>query len=228
MLKSKLKPTTVGIVIIHSIGLSYPFVKADTDNIPAPYSFSCDSASSQLEINECLSERTVSQKKKFQNQIQLYKNHWNPNALEAFMAFEKARNNFVNSHLQNEIDWPTDSSGRSAQISIEEESFYADEISLISRLEQGRFPTLSDNDLIKSDAQLNIIYKKIQNEYEESDPPTGVNKASIKKTQLAWLRYRDAWANFAHLQYPKIGVGTWKAYITDKRITMLNKLLFSD
>lgn len=181
----------------------------------------CGNAISQTSINICTAEQVDAGLEFLKKQIVQYKGHWSQESQKAFQDFEKARDQFVSAHLENETDWPTGTTGRAEAYNEEQLLLIKDESIFLARFEQGRFPEIQDSDYEKYDKQLNSLYKTIQYNYEESDPPTGVTRQSIKKTQLIWLRYRDAWANFAQIQYPKLSSLSWKAFVTKKRVAML-------
>jgi len=67
-------------------------------------------------------------------------------------------------------------------------------------------------DAIDSDNQSDCEFKSGQN--RRSCP----NQASLRKAELAWLRYREAWVNFGALVWPEIPADHWRAWLTEQRL----------
>lgn len=65
----------------------------------------------------------------------------------------------------------------------------------------GDFPRASGLEFAKADAKLNMLYQKIQDTHGSQGWGT-VTKDGIRKTQRAWLHYRDAWVDFAKIKFP--------------------------
>ncbi len=90
--------------------------------------------------------------------------------------------------------------------------------------ERGKFPQYSSAQFEEIDRELNQIYKRSMQTIE-SAMKSGVDSESIKKVQRLWIKYRDAWVNFAAKYYPQVSDESIKAWLTEKRIGMLTELL---
>ena len=88
--------------------------------------------------------------------------------------------------------------GYPAEVLSEQGKIYDNAVSAIVRFTGKRAPEASVERLDKADADLNNAYKAaLANPLECSmcsDPKTGVN--SLRDTQRAWIKYRDAWVLF--------------------------------
>jgi uncharacterized protein YecT (DUF1311 family) len=94
-------------------------------------------------------------------------------------------------------------------------------VSSLAEFESGNFPFNVENDFIKADRELNTIYKRIQGASESKEILPGTTKEDIKKAQRAWLKYRDAWVQFAKLKYPLVSSTSWKTWLTRDRVGQL-------
>jgi hypothetical protein len=70
-----------------------------------------------------------------------------------------------------------------------------------------------------ADRELNEAYR----EAISSKPLGTVTPDGIRKTQRAWLPYRDAWADFGRALHPGVPAFGWKAWITKERTQMLEE-----
>jgi uncharacterized protein YecT (DUF1311 family) len=188
----------------------------------------CMGAKDQSAINNCVGQRALWEVEENQRQFNVFARKWRTEVKAAFQAYEQAREQFIAGHLENELDWPLNTTGRHQAAFEEEARLRSDERAVIVAFETGQWPALSDQDFTTIDGRLNDLYKSIQNRLggeDLSDPPSGVTAAGIRKTQRVWLHYRDAWAKFAHLQYPQLSLIAWQAFVTQKRIDQLQALV---
>jgi len=86
------------------------------------------------------------------------------------------------------------------------------------------------SDFAKRDADLNKAYAEWMKNAIDSDNQSDCefkndqnrrncpNQASLRKAELAWLRYREAWVNFGALVWPRISADHWRAWLTAQRI----------
>jgi uncharacterized protein YecT (DUF1311 family) len=52
-----------------------------------------------------------------------------------------------------------------------------------------------------------------------------VTPNGVKLAQRAWLRYRDAWVKFGVVKYPAVSTDSWKTWLTQQRIPLLQPWL---
>lgn len=93
--------------------------------------------------------------------------------------------------------------------------------------EQGDL-TLSVASFSDSDAKLNRIYRVIMS-IDDSNGTSSLDslrlsKTSIRDSQRAWIRYRDAWLAFMKVQYPEVSGEKWAAALTKRRTEQLRPL----
>ncbi len=147
---------------------------------------------------------------------------WSEPDRKAFEKVRKAADDFFDLRSDAEVD--LSGTGRSAFEIEERRSLEDDFLSMIELLEGGNFPVFSDRQFEQqADRKLNAVYKKIE---KSSDFEYGtVTREGIKKTQRAWIVYRDAWVAFASAKYKRVAPESIKTHLTRKRTIMLTELL---
>lgn len=132
------------------------------------------------------------------------------NEQRAFAALQKASQDFFDKHIHEETGV---SNGEEEDIMYIVNSFNNN---------YSLHPVFTKEQYIALDRRLNEIYREIQ-----GSPALSIatlNKEGVKHTQRAWIRYRDAWVHFGQMKYPTISEDSWKAWLTEKRIKMLEEI----
>ena len=90
----------------------------------------------------------------------------------------------------------------------------------LAAFEKGQIPPAAQ--FATDDAELNRLYTARM--HPASPDPNSVQPDAIRKTQRAWLAYRDAWVGFAARRYPQMDTDALKALLTQWRIKQLQRL----
>jgi hypothetical protein len=144
--------------------------------------------------------------------------HWPIAERKAFAALEKAKNTFAASVADNEVDMSGTARGALSIAARETED--AQFLATLEKVISGNLPSASPSDLAETDNKLNALYSKIQKRKDTSDWGT-VTKEGIKKTERAWLIYRDAFLSFAKRNFPSLPPEGLKRVLMDDRIKSL-------
>jgi uncharacterized protein YecT (DUF1311 family) len=182
----------------------------------------CDDITSGLAQGVCTEHEARLADQKRTRSLGKLQEKWSAADRQAFVPLEKARDAFIQTRGDNELD-STGSAGASFIISDQQahhDAFQA----LLEQLEQGQGPSASAEDLKAADAALNKVYQDVQ-KYPQEDSWGSVNKAGIKKTQRAWLKYRDAWLAFAQVHSPSVSRDALAHELTKKRTAELQYFL---
>jgi lysozyme inhibitor LprI len=143
--------------------------------------------------------------------------HWNEREKKSFAALQQAAQAFFHSRVAGEINLqPT---FEVQEIAFLERGF----LSKLQKLQQGELPQFSRADFRKAEADLKETYAATQ-----TDPNRHWGTATaegVRNTQKLWLNYRDAWVRFGKTKYPHVKADSWRTWITQERIAMLNVLL---
>lgn len=95
---------------------------------------------------------------------------------------------------------------------------------LLQKVNRCETPLMTIKQYEEMDKQLNNIYKKLMAD-TSSFQYTTVTKEGIKKTEIAWIQYRDAWIQLARVKCPKISAESWQVLLIQDRIKLLNEIL---
>lgn len=141
---------------------------------------------------------------------------WAPAARDAFARLRAAADTFFRASLEGEIDL---SGTARAMLQIEEEERLEDDfLGFVEQLEAGTAPVATRGDYRAADKALNAAYGLVT----RADAEFGtVTVADIKKTERAWIRYRDQWVRFARTRYPAATPDTIKTWLTRQRTKQL-------
>ena len=179
----------------------------------------CDDAISGLMQGWCAKLQEDLHQLRRVKKLEALTQNWNSEERQAFLELESAANSFFESSSRNEVD--LSGTGRAA-FEIEAEAAHKDGfLGALERFERGQFPKYRAADLTKADAQMNDLYKRIQSAPEQPIDSTTVTPEGIKSVQRTWLRYREAWVEFGKLKYPVVLPETWRAWLTQERVKML-------
>jgi uncharacterized protein YecT (DUF1311 family) len=144
--------------------------------------------------------------------------HWPSAERKAFAALEKAKNTFAAAVADNEVDMSGTARGALSIAAREAED--GQFLATLEKVISGDLPSASPSDLAESDNKLNALYSKIQKRKDTSDWGT-VTKEGIKKTERAWLIYRDVFVDFAKRNFPSVAPESLKRVLTEDRIKSL-------
>jgi hypothetical protein len=177
----------------------------------------CDHSAGPHLYRSCaiLGDRFDSQERA--QRISAITSQWNLKEKQAFAPLQQAAEKFFKSRASTEINLePT--------FEIQEMAFMENGfVEKLEQLQKGELPNFSAADLRKAQADLGAEYATTQ-----KDPARRWGTATVqgvKNTQQLWLVYRDAWVKFGRTKYPKVSADSWKTWITQERVAMLNTLL---
>ncbi len=180
----------------------------------------CDDITSGYMAGICAAQKQKLTQIKKQTQFANLSTSWNDTEKKALSMLQTSAQTFFKTRASNEID--LSGTARSALQIEEQESLENEFLSSLKSLQNGHLPHYSSGQALKIDQQLNKVYNQIQN---DSDFSLGtVTPESIKKTQKEWLKYRDTWVDFGKIKYPQVDETSWKAWLSEKRLTMLQDL----
>jgi uncharacterized protein YecT (DUF1311 family) len=179
----------------------------------------CDDATSGLMQGWCAKlQEDLTQVRRLKKLESLTQN-WSSEERQAYMELQSVANAFFDCSSSNEVD--LSGTGRAA-FEIEVEASLKDGfLGALERFERGQLPKAKATDLAKADAKLNDLYNRIQSAPNQPIEFTTVTPEGIKSAQGAWLRYREAWVEFGKLKYPVVLPESWRAWLTQERVKML-------
>lgn len=183
----------------------------------------CDDVTSGFMGGHCAGHFDRIESVKRKSRLSAILARWSPAENKAFEKLKKAAEDFAEKRSDLEVD---KSGSNRGEVSIAEDRLQqVDFIESLEKLEKNQAPRYTEQQLQTEDAQLNRLYRKLRSEKPEESSGGYISFRGIQTTQKAWLRYRDAWVEFAKLKYPSYPAGSIGAWFTKKRNHMLRSLL---
>jgi uncharacterized protein YecT (DUF1311 family) len=144
-----------------------------------------------------------------------------PAQKSVFTDLRKSQEAYARAHAAGEID--TSGTARAMYQINEEDTLREDFIEALRVFESGKYPRGSAQDSQDADVRLNSEYRKVLSEAEKHKSEYGaVQPDGIRNAERAWLKYRDAWVEFAKLRYPAASDHAWLVLLTNDRVSILD------
>lgn len=186
----------------------------------------CDDATSGFMQGWCASLDDEFDKVRRKRDAGTLVSKWTATQKRAFIELQRVAYAFFDASSR----WEEDNTGTGrAAFEIESQSDQQHYfLQTIASFQKGKLPRLSVADFKRADAELNSVYKQVQEvqlpDYMNADQGW-VTPEGIKKAQRKWLLYREAWVNFGAIRYPGVSADAWRAWTTQSRTKQLNELL---
>jgi uncharacterized protein YecT (DUF1311 family) len=178
----------------------------------------CDDGTSGLMEGACESVRQRLSDVKRRQELDRIAAGWPPRVKEAFQSLRAAEDAFVAARTGKEVD--LSGTGRAA-FSLEEEGRLRDQFLInLRRFARGDVPHASPADYQSADHSLNEAYQHLRQAPESFWQGT-IKPAGIRDTEVAWLKLREEWVEFARLAYPRLSADTVRTQITRLRLHQL-------
>jgi hypothetical protein len=177
----------------------------------------CDHSSGREMYEQCaiLTERfdKIERDQKFNDLISA----WKAPEKKAFHAFMAEVDRYVQIQANNGVNLE-------GTFEVQEEIFIRRSLlSALEGFEGGELPKYSAEEFQRAEAEENAAYQRTQSG-DQTQWGT-VTRASVRKSQEEWLRYRDAWIAFGKSKYPGVTEQSWKAWLDIDRTVTLNRFL---
>ena len=182
----------------------------------------CDHTTSGFMQGHCTAHAARVEGASREGRLRALMSGWSKADTEAFAKLRKAADAWIAVRSQEEVD--LSGTGRAA-FTIEEATKQKDLfVAFLETLEKNPHRVAGTKaDLAKADKALNERYRRIM---AVADLEYGtVSKDGIKKTERAWIVYRDAWIAFAKKKHPKVSADAINAALTTNREAMLAEFL---
>ncbi len=142
---------------------------------------------------------------------------WNVRDRERFRALRLAAGEFFKDRACLEANLE-------ATHEVQELAFLENDlISTLQRYERGELPKFSVEDLKAADAALEAAFARTQT--SKIQRWGTVTPEGIRKTQEAWISYRDAWLAFGK-KYSRVSAASWRTWLAQQRSGMLSKFAY--
>ena len=188
----------------------------------------CDYAGNTFEMNFCASYGYERSNAAHDREADALARNWPAGHKTKFVAARKAYGTYVETVQRDE----TYMGGtiRDLRALSAAEALQEDFAAALKRFESGKLPHASAIDYKIQDADLNRVFQEalssakrtIASDKTDSLPSEEeIQPAGIRKTERAWLAYRDAWVAFATLHYLGTTREAWLDELTRSRVHRL-------
>ncbi|ADV84980.1 lysozyme inhibitor LprI family protein [Terriglobus saanensis] len=186
----------------------------------------CDDGTSGLSMGACEAVTQGLADKKRMGSADAVAKRLPESAKDAFAKLQTAETAFEIARARGEVDLT--GTGRAA-FSLEEEGRLKDQFQInLQRFAKGDVPAATAPDVTKLDAEMNDVYRGLQNSQKYKNASGGaVTALGIQKAQRAWLLLRDAWIAFAAKAYPGLARERVEAQLIRLRLHQLRSLASS-
>jgi hypothetical protein len=180
----------------------------------------CDDMTSGFLVGECVTRGEKFKAIERRRKLEHLTLSWKDGERTALQELQQAARQFFEERAENEVD--LSGTGRTAAYVGELGSLNDGLVDALARFENGPLPRYSSAQFVSADAELNSVYVALRN---EGDLNSGsITMAGIRRTELAWIKYRDPWVNFGRVKYPSVPAAAWKTWLTRERIKMLREI----
>lgn len=179
----------------------------------------CDDITSGYMMGQCTAIEARFKDVQWKKNLHSLSASWNPAERKAFEKLEQSFEAFLKERT-GEID--ISGTARASFIIGERMTQKEQFLKTLQDCTQGKIPPATSAQYQEADQQLNTLYGKVKNKkfFELS----GITSAGIQATQRAWLKYRESWVAFGHLQCPQVSEESWKTLLTKERVKELQEL----
>jgi len=184
----------------------------------------CDDITSGYMSGYCTSVAERQNSKARENKLSIMTKDFGPSEKHEFETLRSALAQFAK--YRGEVE--TDMSGTArAAISIRAE---AQELKDMESIAKNSLTPQTRYDVLLLDRDLNQSYRKIMAVKPVVDATgrlgyTTITKDGVRKTERAWLIYRDQWIRFIRIYYPHVDLNSLKGLLTMRRGQQLHELL---
>ncbi len=201
--------------------------RVDHPDVKEPFEL-CDYGGNTFTMNFCTSFDNEKSNSVRDREAEALARNWPTDHKTKFLAAKKAYDAYVESVERDETYKGGTMRGMRAAWAADglEEDFAA----ALKRYESGNLPHASAAEYQSHDLELNRAFREALRSAERmiaSDDADGLSSfeeiqpVGIRKTERAWLIYRDAWVAFATLHYPGTTREAWLDELTQSRVHRL-------
>jgi uncharacterized protein YecT (DUF1311 family) len=177
----------------------------------------CDDVTSGFMMGHCAAHNQRIRGAKREQRYVVQRAQWTAPEQAEFEKLRAAAGAFFSARSAGEVD--LSGTARAALQSEEEERLEASFAALLDKLERNAVPPATAAGLADADRKLNAVYQQVM---KTEKPDWGsITKDGIREAERKWPMYRDAWADFARLKYPRAGPTAVKVRLTRDRTDML-------
>jgi len=175
----------------------------------------CDYSAGKYMYEQCAILQERFDKVKRDSRLDAIVAKWSAANRRAFHVLQAKAQTFFRARVGMEIDL-------SGTLEVHETAFLERDLtSTLEQFERGDLPKFSPDAFREADAAMDAAYSRTQTG-GRSQWGT-VTRKGIRKGQRTWITYRDSWVKFGRKKYPGVAAESWKTWLTQQRIAMLDR-----
>lgn len=180
----------------------------------------CDDITSGLAMGHCESHEASLAGARREAALAAMAAGWTAAEKQAFARLRAAHDDYAEAHGSGELD--LSGTARAALQVAAEESLRDELVEVLERLRSDRALPTPAARLPAEDAALNAAYRtRLRGAAGAGDHPGAVTAGGIRAAGRAWLRYRDAFLDFAAVKFPRVPRAELAAWLTRQRTARL-------
>lgn len=176
----------------------------------------CDVANSERSADLCYWVKSQVDIRKYESQLASKRRTWTRLQQSAFDELQKKWKVYIDFHADLEARRVGSDAAihRRAVVAGEKSQF----LESLLDFETGKYPTFGEEAYKAIDSNLN---EKWRAQITPAGLPENQTVEGMRRTQRAWLAYRESWVKFAAYRYGRVLPDAWRAYFTQGRIIQL-------
>jgi uncharacterized protein YecT (DUF1311 family) len=190
----------------------------------------CDDVTSGYMAGFCAQREGKIQSHQRDGRLAALMQSWTPDQRAAYTQLRKAADAYFDKSVSEEVDMSGTLRGAMAEGARQalEDGFVA----FLQKCENGELPSGTAAEYKKADAELNAAYAHVMKALKPDEngfTSQGTVKAEgVRRTEVAWIKYRDAWVEFGKVKYPQVSADAWRKALTDERTEDLREMTFEN
>jgi hypothetical protein len=177
----------------------------------------CDHSSGRVMYEQCAILQERFDRVERDQKLAALASTWSAPEKKAFHAFLEEADRFIMAQANNGVNLE-------ASFAVQEEIFLRNGLlASLEQFERGELPKFSAGELQKAERAEKAAFLSTQS--GDVARWGTITRASVRRSEEEWLRYRDAWVAFGRQKYPAVTEQSWKTWLDQERLIMLNRFL---
>lgn len=172
-----------------------------------------------LSGRSCAAHATMNEDVARNHNLRWMQRNWSPAQQAAFQRLIQRQEAYAKVASYNEVDQT--GTARAHMVVHQEQRLKNSFYEMLYRLNHGKGIPAAVHPYRYNERMMNDNYRKVM--ALDGKVYGTITLEGVRKTQRAWLPYRDAWVEFAKQRYPSIPTERIRAWVTQKRGYLLGK-----
>jgi hypothetical protein len=177
----------------------------------------CDHSSGRVMYEQCAILQERFDRVERDQKLSALASSWSVPEKKAFHSFLQQADRFITVQAGNGVNLE-------ASFAVQEEIFLRNGVlSSLEQFERGELPRSSAGEFQKAEAAEKAAFLRTQS--GDVARWGTITRESVRRSEEEWRRYRNAWVAFGREKYPAVTEQSWKTWLDQERLIMLNRFL---